>query len=151
MQRQCGCVETLVTEVWKILHPPLMEMKPSDPSGFGPLLISVTQSCSDTSRDLGLCMENESTRKAYMGCSPGRSVSDGSVAHCKYSHLRTVVWCPNTLFLSVLKQITITPMITTVRTNFCCCPLHFWEESQVLNLRIEALPVDVSRCLSPSA
>lgn len=99
----------------------------------------------DTNRDLGLCMENESTHKASMVSSP-----DGSVAHYKYLHLRAAGRCLNSV-LSVLKQIIITPMITTVVTNFCCCHLQFWEESQVLKQGIEALPVNVSRCLSLSA
>lgn len=104
----------------------------------------------DTSRVLGLCMENKTTCEASVVSSPGRSVSDGSVAHYKYFHWRAGEWCPNSI-LSVLKQTIITPMITTVVTNFCCCHLQFWEESQVLRRGIEALPVDVSSCLSPSA
>lgn len=81
----------------------------------------------------------------------GGSVSDGSVRHYKYSHLHAVMWCPNSPFLSLLERITITPTITTAVTNFCCCPLHFWEESQVLKLGIEALLVGVASCLSTSA
>lgn len=150
MQRQHGCVETLATEVWKLRHPPPMEMKPSDPPGFGPLPISVTQKCSDTGMDLSLWRENRSTHKASMVFSPDRSVSDWSVAHYKYSHLHAVKCCPNSIF-SVLKQTIITPVIPTVVTNFCCCHLRFWEESQVLKQGIEVLPVDVSSCLSPCA
>lgn len=67
-----------------------MEMKPSDPPGFGPLLISVTQRCSESTEDLGLCVGNESTHKTSMVSSPGRSVSNRSVARYKNSHLRAV-------------------------------------------------------------
>lgn len=95
-----------------ITAPPLMEVKPSAPSGFILSLFSVTW-CSDTSKDLGLCMDHESTHKAYAASRPGRSVSDGSGAPWKYSHLCTVEYLLNS-FLCVLKQITITRIITTV-------------------------------------
>lgn len=150
VQRQHECVETLVTEVWKLLHPPPTEMKPSDPAGFGPLPISMTQRCLDTGMDLSLWVENRSTHKASMVSSPDRSVSGWFVAHYKYSHLHAVEWSPNSIF-SVLKQTIITPVIPTVVTDFCCCHLQFWEESQVLKQGLEALPVDVSSCISPCA
>lgn len=57
LQSQHGCVGTSVTKVWKLLHPPPMEMKPSDPPSLGPLPVYETQRCSDTGDKLGLCME----------------------------------------------------------------------------------------------
>ena len=62
-----------------ITAPPLVEVKPSALSGFSLSLFSVTW-CSDTNKDLGLCMDHESTHKAYMASRPGRSVSDESGA-----------------------------------------------------------------------
>lgn len=62
-----------------ITAPPLVEVKPSAPSGFILSLFSVTR-CSKTSKDLGLCVDHESTHKAYKASRPGRSVSDGSRA-----------------------------------------------------------------------
>lgn len=122
-----------------ITAPPLVEVKPSAPSGFSLSLFSVTW-CSDTNKDLGLCMDHESRHKAYTASRPGRSVSGGSGAPWEYSHLCAVEYCLNSC-LCVLKQITITRIITTVASNSRCHCLHFWEESQLLRWGIGALLV----------
>lgn len=79
LQRQHGCVRTSVTKVWRLLHPPPMEMKPSDPSSSGSLPIYETQRCPDTGNNLDLCTEVHTSFP---------SVSEIFVAHCKYQHLR---------------------------------------------------------------